>query len=93
MAISFLGYDQRDTVPAWPEFTDTVATGQGSADALGDDQAERASSNWGALDETAAVEGGIYRRPVPAETERSLLRLLLWPVVVIAAAACFAALT
>ncbi|MDT7835000.1 hypothetical protein [Aquabacterium sp. OR-4] len=92
MAISFLGYDHRDGAPEWPEFIDTVATGQGGADALGDDQAER-SSNWGALDETAAVEGGIYRRPVPAETERSLLRLLLWPVVVIAAAACFAALT
>lgn len=84
--------DAPDTLPTWPEFADTVATGQGSADALGDDQAER-TSNWGALDETSAIEGGIWRRPAPAETERSLLRLLLWPVVAIAAAACFAALT
>lgn len=92
MALLHMDNDAHDTVPGWPEFVDTMATGPGSADALGDDQAER-SSNWGALDESAAVEGGMHRRPAAAETETSLLRLLLWPLAVIVAAATVAALT
>lgn len=85
------GGDQqgRCATRAWPPFPDTVATGRGSADAIGDDQAERASG-WGALDECAAVEGGQHREPVPAPSESSVLPLLLWPLAVISAIALLA---
>lgn len=84
------GADQqgRHITRQWPAWADTEATGSGSADAVGDDQAERASG-WGALDESAAVEGGTHREPAGAPSESSVLRLLLWPLGVVA---CFAAL-
>lgn len=88
------GLDQqgRCATREWPPFADTVAM-HGSADAIGDDQAER-SSGWGALDECAAPEGGMHREPV--DTAESsllrLLRLLLWPVVAVASVAAVAAL-
>lgn len=87
------GCDQqgRCATRAWPPFPDTVATGCGSADAIGDDQAER-SSGWGALDECSAVEGGQHREPGPAPSESSVLRLLLWPLAVVAAFAALAVL-
>lgn len=43
----------------WP---DTIATGPGSADPLGDDQAER-HSGWGMFSDSAAPEGGKHREP------------------------------
>lgn len=69
----------------WP---DTIATNWGSADAVGDDQAER-SSNWGAIDETAAPEGGRHREPSKAVRDdgSGLLASLLWPLGVVLAIA------
>ena len=65
------------------EFVDTVATDYGSADALGDDQAERHSA-WGAIDECAAPEGGRYRKPSrTGEAAPGLLAVLLWPLVIV----------
>lgn len=72
----------------WP---DTIATNWGSADAVGDDQAER-SSNWGALDECAAPEGGQYREPTKsADPGPGLLAVLLLAVVAVACIAGLAA--
>lgn len=55
--------EARRTRPAavgqWP---DTIATGPGSADPLGDDQAER-HSGWGMFSDSAAPEGGKHREP------------------------------
>jgi len=69
----------------WP---DTIATNWGSADVVGDDQAER-SSNWGAIDETAAPEGGRHREPSKAVRDdgSGLLASLLWPLGVVLAIA------
>lgn len=68
----------------WP---DTIATNWGSADAVGDDQAER-SSNWGAIDESAAPEGGRHREPSKTTQAGSgLLASLLWPLGVVLAIA------
>ena len=66
----------------WP---DTIATNWGSADAVGDDQAER-SSTWGAIDESAAPEGGRHREPSKAVRDEGtgLLASLLWPLSVVA---------
>lgn len=83
--------DAPDTVPSWPGFADTVAIGPGSGDPIGDDQCQRIS-DWGALDESAAVEGGRYRRPAAAPSETSVLRLLLWPLVFVGLIAALAAL-
>lgn len=52
------------------EFVDTVATDYGSADALGDDRAERYSAR-GAIDECAAPEGGTHADPVPSGMSRT----------------------
>lgn len=72
------------------DFADTIATGPGSADALGDDQAQR-HSGWGALDESAAVEGGVHREPSRTFSEApGLLASLLWPLAVVAAVAAVA---
>lgn len=72
------------------DFADTIATGHGSADALGDDQAQR-HSGWGALDESAAVDGGKHREPTGTFEELpGLLRSLLWPLAVVAAVAVVA---
>ena len=71
---------------------DTVATDYGSADALGDDQAQRHSA-WGAIDESAAPEGGRHREP--SRTMRDapgLLASLLWPLGVVASVAAVVAL-
>jgi len=71
------------------DFVDTIATGPGSADALGDDQAERHSA-WGAIDETA-VEGGVHREPGGTFCELpSLLASLLWPLAAVSAVALLA---
>ena len=71
------------------EFVDTMPTDYGSADALGDDQAERHSA-WGAIDETA-VEGGVHREPGGTFCELpSLLASLLWPLGVVSAIAAAA---
>ena len=73
-------------------WADTIATDYGSADALGDDQAQRHSA-WGAVDESAAPEGGKHREP--SKTMRDapgLLAVLLWALVAVAAVAAFAAL-
>lgn len=78
------------TVTRWPEFPDTVAIGPGSGDPIGDDQCQR-SSDWGGLDE-CAQEGGIYRDPVDAPSETSVLRLLLWPLCLIGCIAAAAVL-
>jgi hypothetical protein len=74
----------------WP---DTIATNWGSADAVGDDQAER-GSNWGAIDESAAPEGGRHREPSKAVRDegKGLLASLLWPLALVAAVAGVAAL-
>lgn len=73
-------------------WADTVATDYGSADALGDDQAQRHSA-WGAIDESAAPEGGRHRGPSRTVSEGpGLLAVLLWAVVAVAAVAAFAAL-
>ena len=72
------------------DFVDTIATGPGSADALGDDQAERHSA-WGAIDESAAPEGGRHREPSRTESDApGLLASLLWPLGVVAAIAAAA---
>lgn len=71
---------------------DTVPTDYGSADALGDDQAERHSA-WGAIDESAAPAGGKHREP--SRTMRDapgLLASLLWPLGVVASVAAAVAL-
>lgn len=82
--------DVSDTVPVWPPFADTVATGPGGGDPVGDDQCQR-TSDWGGLDE-CAQEGGIYREPVAAPSETSVLKLLLWPLGLIGCIAAAAAL-
>lgn len=51
-----------------PGFVDTVSTDFGSADPLGDDQAERTSA-WGALQE-CAPEGGKHAEPVPSAQKK-----------------------
>jgi len=66
-------------------WADTIATDYGSADALGDDQAQRHSA-WGAVDECAAPEGGKHREPSRTVSEGpGLLASLLWPLGVVAA--------
>lgn len=72
----------------WP---DTIATDFGSADAVGDDQAER-HSNWGALQE-CAVEGGRHHEPSNATRNKkpSVLPWLLWPLGAVSAIAAVAA--
>lgn len=72
------------------EFVDTMPTDYGSADALGDDQAERHSA-WGAIDESAAPEGGRHREPSRTESDApGLLASLLWPLGVVSAIAAAA---
>lgn len=56
--------DQGDKCPARAGFAETEPAYRGSADALGDDQAER-HSGWGALSE-CAVEGGRHSGPKSA---------------------------
>lgn len=77
-----------DRFEQWP---DTIATNWGSADAIGDDQAER-SSSWGAIDETAAPEGGVHREPGRAKRSStpSAGRLLAISVLCVAAIAAWA---
>lgn len=71
-------------------WADTIATDYGSADALGDDQAERHSA-WGAIDESAAPEGGRHREPSRAVSDApGLLASLLWPLGVVGAIAAAA---
>ena len=71
-------------------WADTIATDYGSADALGDDQAQRHSA-WGAVDECAAPEGGKHREPSrTVGAGPGLLASLLWPLGVVAAIAAAA---
>ncbi len=86
MALATLPNDASDTVPVWPPFADTVATGPGGGDPVGDDQCQR-TSDWGGLDE-CAQEGGIYREPVAAIGSGSeSLRLLAYAVTLVGAIA------
>lgn len=61
------------------DFEDTVATGPGSADALGDDQAER-HSGWGMLSDSAAPDGGKHREP--SKTARDDTPSAAWVVLI-----------
>lgn len=71
----------------WP---DTMPTDYGSADALGDDQADRHSA-WGAIDECAAPEGGRFRQPSHTVSDApGLIASLMWPLGAVAAIAAAA---
>jgi len=83
-------YPERSVGNGTEQWPDTIATDFGSADAVGDDQAQR-HSGWGALDETAAVEGGMHREPSRTFSEApGLLASLLWPLAVVAVVATVA---
>lgn len=72
------GLDQQGRYPTRSRapWHDTVATNFGSADALGDDQAER-HSGWGALQE-CAVEGGRHREPTSTFKPSLWARFVRW---------------
>ena len=70
---------------------ETIPTDYGSADALGDDQAERHSA-WGAISE-CAIEGGRHREPSRTVSGGpGLLASLMWPIGAVAAIAAAAVL-
>ena len=78
----------------WPDTMPVVRAAEpeakrGCADPIGDDQAERCSA-WGALDECAAVEGGVFAGPAPSVRSKS--RPVLIVCAAVFAAAIFGAL-